>query len=295
MFCLQKSSLITLLGLLYCASTLAEQTYQVEITGSFDKENTDTSSTKTAGVLAETFFTPVTIENKPLAEAAFLGKNSSVLLGYYNSKTEFQNSVIDSMTLKIPLIGINYITKGNAFILAAAYTQSNIDTNNNQINGDQKLVTFTIGKYLDDFSTLDFSYLKQNISVENTLIVTSNDIDIYSYIISYKTVRPLGDDKFYQLGASYELTKQEDGTTKEDNTILSIGGQYFLTRMTSLGGKINFNSGDDKLTEGKTFEINASHFITPQIAFTFALSRFAADDSQTDDASTASIELIARF
>lgn len=73
-----------------------------------------------------------------------------------------------------------------------------------------------------------------------------------------------------------------------------MAGDYYLTLETSLGASLTLNSGDDADDEGKTLDINATHFFLPQVAVSFGLSKFIADDSQ-EDADLIYIEAVARF
>ena len=293
---LKRTLLATLLSLsLFSINSHAEQNYQTQLLGGYTKIDADTSTHKLTELSAEIYFSPVNTENKPLAEAAFLDKSSSIGIGYFKQKTELPNTSIGSFDVNGPAILLNYITDTNNYILGALYADRDLDTDSGLVTGDIKNIGFSFGKYLDDSSTIEFSYLstenKQQATTSNQTF--SNDTDQYN--LSYKTVQSIDTTRYYGVGASIELIKSETGSVKEDNHELEILGQYYFTLMTSLGVEASFNSGDDVSQEGRTLGIEATHFFIPQIAANIGLSRFTADDSQTEDDDLISIELIARF
>jgi len=280
---------------LFSSASYAEQDYHVELTGEFEKEDEDTSTAKSSSVSAEIFFSPVSTDNKPLAEAAFLNKSSSIALGYIKSKTELQSANVDSFEVSGPLILINYITATDAYILSAIYGTVDLDTNNNLITGDTKISGINIGKYLDDTSTIEFSYINNDIENRNT---TTNQKFINktdSYTISYKTVQTTDAVNYYSLAADIELIKSDSNTVKEDNHEFGVAGEYYFSLMTSIGAAALFNSGDDISQEGRTLGVSLTHFLLPQIALKLGLGKFDAKDNKTEDSDSVSVEVSARF
>ena len=211
-------------------------------------------------------------------------------------KSDFQNSSINSIDASGPLFAINYVTKTDAFILGAVYSKQDLEVDPDVITGDIKVTGIEIGKYLSDSSAVRFLYLNSDTEARSTLSSQTFNLDIDSYKLVYKTVQPLNATSYYLFSAGIELIKKNDSTSvKEDNNELSILGEYYFTRMTSLGAGASFNSGDDVSDEGKTFGIGGTHFFTPQIALSVTWSTFIADDSQTEDSDSISVDVIARF
>jgi hypothetical protein len=295
----QKRTLsVTLLSLsLFSANSHAEQNYQTELLLGYEKEDADTSTEKTLGLSAEIYFSPVNTENKPLAQAAFLDKSSSAIVGYIDSKTDLQNSTFNSIELSGPLISINYITEANAFIFGATYSKLDGDTNPNIVEIDGSLAGFSIGKYLNDSSAVNISYASSEAEYRDTAsnqTIITLDIDYYEF--SYNIIQSIGTASYYRFNAGIELINKSDSSSvKEDNHELEVLGEYYFTRMTSLGAAASFNSGDDVSDEGKTLAIGFTHFFMPQFAINIDLTKFNADDSQTEDTDSISVEAIARF
>ena len=274
----------------------AEQSYQVEVTGGYEKEDADTSTDKFTTLGAEIYFSPVNTKDKPLAEAAFLDKSSSVIIGYIKSKSELQNSSINSIDASGPLFAINYVTKTDAFILGAVYSTQDLEVDPNVLTSDIKTTGIEIGKYLDGSSAIKFTYMNSDTEFRSTVSSLVANLDIDSYKLEYKTVQPLNATSYFLFNAGVELIKKNDSTSvKEDNNELSFFGEYYLTRMTSFGVAASFNSGDDVSDEGITLGIVGTHFLTQQIALEISFSKFNADDSQTEDTDSISVDIIARF
>ena len=297
MLYLKWTVFVTLLNLiLFSSYSYAEQNYQTEIFGGYEKEDADTSTEKIIGLGAEIYFLPVNTENKPLAQAAFLDKRSSVIVGYLNFKIDLQNASVNSLDLGGPLIGINYITETDAFILGAIYSKLDGDTNPSFLTIDGKMVGFIIGKYLNDSTAVQVSYTSSDAEYRNTTSNQTSNLDIDYYELTYNTVQSLGATSYYRFSVGFELIRKNDSNSvKEDNHELKVLGDYYFTRMTSLGVAASFNSGDDVSDEGQTLAITFNHFIAPQIALEIGLSKFNADDIQTEDTDSISLDVIVRF
>lgn len=294
---LKQTVFVTLLSLiLFLPISYAEQNYQIEIIGGYEKEDAGTSTNKTIGLGAEIYFAPVNTENKPLAQAAFLDKKSSVVVGYINLKTDLQNSSVDSIDLGGPLIAINYITETDAFILGAMYSKLDGDTNPDLHTIDDKLVGFIIGKYINDSTTVQASYISSDAEFRNTASSQTSTLDIDYYELTFNTVGVLGATSYYSFDVGFELIRKDSSSfAKEDNNEFKVSGGYYFSRMTSLDVAASFNSGDDISDEGQTLAIGFTHFIAPQIALEIGLSKFNPDDNNTEDTDSISLDVIARI
>ena len=296
MLYLKQTLSVTLLTLsLLSVNSHAEQGYQEEYTVGYEKEDADTSTDKIVGLSAEIYFSPVNTENKPLGQAAFLDKSSSFLVGLIKGERELQNANVNSIDTNGPLIEINYITETDAFILGAFYFKQDLDTDPVLVKGDSKTIGITIGKYLNDSSAVKFSYASSDIEARDFVTNQTSSEDVDYYELSYKTVQSLTAKSYYSFSAGIELRKSESASVKEDNNELKLLGEYYFNRMTSLGAAASFNSGDNVSEEGKTLGVGFTHFFIPQFALNIDLTRFDADDSQTEDADSISVEVIARF
>lgn len=294
---LKQKIFVTLLSLILASPiSYAKQYYQTEIIGGYEKEEADTSTDKTIGLGVQYYFAPVNTESKPLAQAAFLDKKSSVVAGYINSKRDLQNSSVDSIDLSGPLIAINYITETDAFIIGATYSKLDGDTNPDLVTIDSKIFGFTVGKYINDSTTLQASYSSGESEYQNTSSNQTSTLDIDYYELTYETVQMLGATNYYSLGIGFELTRKDSSTSaKEDNNEFKVSAGYYFSHMTSLNVGASFNTGDDVSDEGQTLGVGLTHFISPQIALEIGLSKFNADDNNTEDTDSISFDVIARI
>lgn len=290
---LKQTLPVMLLSLfLFSSNSLAEQSYQFEVTGGYEKDGVDTSTNKFTTLLAEIYFSPINTKNIPLAESAFLSKSSSVSIGYIKVNSDFQNSDLNSIDGSGPLFAIDYITETGAFIIGATYSTTDIEADPDVITDDIEITGIEIGKYLSEYSTVRFSYTSTDTEVQNALSSQSDNLDIESYRLESKAVLPLDATSYYHVSAGVELNKRTGSSlVKEEYTELFIFGEYFFTLMTSIGAVASYSSSD--YDSGEIFGIGGTHFFTPQIALNITLPTLIA--SRTKDADSFSIDVIARF
>ncbi|MBV1928273.1 MAG: putative porin [Gammaproteobacteria bacterium] len=287
----------TSLTFILCSTvTYADKHYQTEILGGYGKINSDTSPLKTITTGAEVYFTPVNTENKPLAGAAFLDKKSSVGAGYINAKSDYKNSSINSIELGGPLVLINYITGTDAFILGAVYSEFDGDTNPSLVASDTQTVGFTIGKYINDSTTVEASYTSSKSEYRNTITSQTTTFDIDSYDLAYTTIQELGTTSYYSFRVGFELIKEDSSTSvKENSNNFMVSGGYYFSRMTSLDLTAIFSTGDNIADKSQALAISFTHFIAPQIALKVGLSKSNTDDNNTEDAEFVSLDVIIRI
>ncbi len=180
--------------------------------------------------------------------------------------------------------------------MGARYLTNDIETDPSLVTGDFTVTRISIGKYLNDSSAVSFSYKSSDTEYQSTVSSWSSNYDVKRYGLSYKTVQSLDVTSYYRVIAEIDLINKSDSySVEEDNVELGISGAYYFTRMTSLGAGIMFNSGDDVSDEGRTPRVGFTHFFSPQVAFNINLSRFNADDSQTEDTDSILVGVIARI
>lgn len=281
---------------LFSTICYAEGDYQFEVLGSYEKEDKKSSTDKAMFIGAEIFFEPVNTGNRPLAVASFLDKKSSIGIGYVSSETKLINSSIFSFDTKGSLIGINYVTDEEAFILGATYTDLDGDTNPVSQILDGNSFSVSLGKYMDDSTTVIASHSSTDLDYTSTTPSQAFVVEIDRYELEYVTINKLGATDYYGYGVGVEFIRRDHSIVgKEDNTEFQIGGGYYFSRMTSLDAEISFNSGDDVSSEGRTLEIGFTHFVTPNIALDIEFVKFSAEDSNTEKSDSLSLAVIARI
>lgn len=287
-----KRTLTVLLPCLYLlvSNAFAANSYQSEFSGGYS-EIERSSSTEITSLTASFYLSPVNTEDKPLAAAAFLDKSSSITIGFSRQQVKTPQSPMGNAEIDGSSIGGNYITEKSGYIFSVGFRNSDFLTDNNQTSADFETKALRFGKYLDDWSSLEFDY--QNNETKN--IVSSSNIlfiDSKVYSLNYTTIRPINKQRYYGLGVRAGLLK---GSDDRKNQLFSVSGGYYMNRLTSFSAAISTNSGDRISIEGNTFGIGTQHFFTPQITLGARLAKFIAKDSSTQDSDSYSIFISSRF
>ncbi len=293
MLLLNRTPPIALLSLLsFSTYSYGEQSYQVELNGRYESGDSDSSSSDYRQLAATIYLAPVNTEDKPLHEAAFLNKSSAIRISYFSSEIKDDFNIFSTLKRNGPTFSVNYVTEENSIILGAAYSQSDIDLNN-PASGDSDTFGANLGIYLNDTSTLRFSYSNRSTDFDFGFASTSIDTDFYT--LSYKTLVSLADLQYFNFETSIKSIQRDAGLSQGDNFELRILGSYFFNFNTNLTTAIKTNSGDNASNEGVTFSVSVSHFLTSNIALAADFTTFIADDDFAENTDTFSINATARF
>lgn len=289
-----KRTLTTLLPclLLTTSNTYATNSFQSEFSGSYSEEENSNSSAERTTLTASFYLSPVNTEDKPLAAAAFLDKTSSIDVRFTRQKNNVSPpSSVDGIEVKGSSISVTYITENSGYIFSGGYHIDDFSLNNSQTSADFETTILGLGKYIDEWSSLEFDYLN---SEAKNIVSTSNVAftNTKAYILSYTTIRPLSSNRYYGIGLRANLQRSNDDNKNRE---LSITGAYYIDRLTSFTANASSNSGDIISREGNTFGFGAQHFFTPQITLGAGISKFIAENSLTKDSDTYSIFITSRF
>ena len=280
--------------LMFTSVSFSQGSYQVELSASYLKEETNTIDDKFEANLltAEIFFDKVETASHPFAEAAYLEHTSSLLVRYVDSELATPSYDIDYASAGLEA---NYVVPDSLYILKALYSSLEADYKggvNGSIDGDA--LGFGAGIYLTDNSSIVLSYLQLDYDFEIiSFLASSNkatDIDI-----EYKRIQALEDGRAYGFIASLMSSEFETATTSEINTIIDVAFDYYFNRSISVGAEIEINSGDDKAEEGNAVGINASMYLTPVFSVYASLNQFSADNVDGDDNDKVLLGASARF
>lgn len=257
-------------GAAFAVSPAMAQDYQSEIDLGYTHFDADQGgSDNSYDINGKVYFESVSTANRPLSEAAFLGRNGAVELGYGYQNHEDRNSVD---------LGANYWFND-------LYVEGGVDYN----------------RYGSD--TLDNSFTNYSVGVGymvmDGLLVKAN----YTYDnLEKKTVEGSGKASTYGLDAKYvtqlgnNFVNLEAGWEANDkNHTFNVGGDYFFTNAISAGldvAAVSLNSdnkpGDDKVEYG----VNTKYFFTPTMSAQLGYS-YNAEHVKKDSA--INLGLSARF
>lgn len=219
--------LVAALGVAASGFALAD-TYQADVAASASRYDVDgiSSSFNRYDVIGHYYFNAVKTDNVPLAEAAYLGKNSNFFAGYARTNGHGLDSKIDSYGVGLEV----YIPESFLYVKAAAQRES-----------------------IDGFHQNDW-YTSVGITpIDGLLITTEYDHDDgYDANIHAKYVTALGNGQFINLEAG-----AADG---DDGNVFNVGGDFYFDNTFSVGGNIA-DSGDDN-----AYTVRTKKFFTDQFS-----------------------------
>ena len=156
-----KKNVIGLFILGVCQSAGAFQ-YTEEISGEYFWADPETSNNpRAAEISVRHYLSPVFYTDKPWAESAFIGRNSSIEVLYYDAEDNGPNTETDSDGVGIV---IDYIDAASGWFLTAAYSRGDQDTKNSALFSTTKAsvdiddYTITVGKYIGAATRLSLFY-----------------------------------------------------------------------------------------------------------------------------------------
>jgi Putative general bacterial porin len=200
-------------AVLFASSLSFANTYNAELGASYSDIDGDASIIAVRGIYN---FTAVDTSNKPLAEAAFLGKHSHLLATYAQLDVDGGGNA-DAIG-----IGAGIFIPDIMLFIGLSHAE-------NEVNGDD----------------VDVNSLQLGITPLDGLLVSTfytEDVD-YEPNIAAKYVRPLSDDTAVNLEASYA-----QGPDGADDTI-GLAGDYYFTNFFSVGASyVNQSALSDEAT-----------------------------------------------
>ncbi|MEM7280042.1 MAG: hypothetical protein AAF438_00225 [Pseudomonadota bacterium] len=260
------------------------------------------NETTTAG--ASYFFSPIPITQGPIREQAFLGKNSSVSLGYTNNDSRTtvafppffssrQETDSDSYEISSQLV----LGPGN-WIATVGYTGFDGATaGENTFSVDTRSDTFQagFGKYITPTTTLVLGY--SHSEARQTILETGLGIFLGPNSFSFRQENVSFNGRhLMQLGNRHLLIQGTLGTSKTSGSALTsdgslgnyaLGAAFFPRRNLGLGIATGGTFDEPTGTRDTTsFSIVIDWFVSPLIAINsgYRFSDFEErDDEQFDD------------
>lgn len=272
--------------------------YNVELVGSFSRFDSEDSTVTVdiSAVSAEIYFDDIDTRGKPLAHAAFLNKKTSLSLFYSKADIDVETvGSVDNSEDSSKGIGLNYISPEDNYILGFTYASGDTSDNQGTNVADSNTKGINIGKYINDNSTIELSYLKQTTdSIGNTFFASEKStVDIAT--LSYETLINLGSERFIYFSGSASQIEQEEPGFKATNQEYDLTSEVFFSKKASLSASVGINRGDDLFLEGHTLSAGGTYFITTEFAVNAMGSLFTPDYEFSQDVASVSISGILRF
>jgi hypothetical protein len=252
--------------------------YQFEVNGLYNESEMGRVDIDTWGIGGTFYLEAVNDSKGPLAEAAFLNKASFINAGY--SDTEIKSRGLGKVDGDAFVIGGEYVIPEGNFILGASYSNGDID------GLDIKSYGLTVGKYLNDNTSLRFNYINDDDDLSDT------DTDTFELKLHHLT----GDiNNGMQIGvdASIGYADTDSRAGDYDAWAFGVGADLYLTRQFSLGAGVQVIAGD-KEAKGDGYDLRAQYFFMPQFAVSLSYSELDLD-SAPDDFEGWTIALTGRF
>lgn len=258
-------------GAAFVVSPAMAQDYQAEVDLGYIHFDEDQGGSDNAyNINAKMYFDSVSTANRPLSEAAFLGRNGAVNLGYGYQNHADTNSVE---------LGANYWFND-------LYVEGGVDYNRfgSDTAYDTSFTNYAVGV---GYMVMDGLLVKANYTYDN-LEKKAGSGKASTYGLDTKYVTQLGNN-FVNLEAGWEAN--------DKNHTFNVGGDYFFTNAISAGvdvAAISLDS-DNKVggyADKVEYGVNTKYFFTPTMSAQLAYN-YNAEHVKKDSA--INLGLSARF
>lgn len=219
--------LVAALGVAASGLVLADS-YQAEVGAGATRFDLDgfSSKVKSYDANGRYYFKAVKTDNLPLAEAAYLGKNSNFYAGYAYTEASSLSPKVNSYGAGVEV----YIPESFLYV--------NVGASRNSYDG----------RHESDWHT------SVGITPIDGLLLTTQYAheDGYDANIHAKYVTDIGNGQFINVEAGI--------ADSDDGSILDLGGDYYIDNTFSVGG--NVRDGDD----GNEYTLRTKKFFTEQFS-----------------------------
>lgn len=243
------NKLFIALGLMGLASTSFAYNGQVE--GGYTFRDYDSNAVDTSGLfeLKGTFYFDNVNAKGPLNEAAFLGHNSNVYLGYAYDFTKL-NTILG----QTPKDETNLFKAGIEYFVDQFYVNAELGYGQESVKPPKK-----------DYDIFTYRALAGYMPISNLLFAAGID--------GYNTDLPNSDDTRFAIQAKYvapvnngQSINLEAGAEFGDIDEVRLGADYYINPALSLGvGYESIDYGNNTADED-TFLIRSKYFINPNFA-----------------------------
>ena len=209
-------------------------------------------------VSGEVFLAPVTCDNGPLKEAAFLSQASSIGAGY--AQIEADDDVeTDAWNLFARIIANSWVIEGEVtqFEEDAEFVDTEIDS-----------LRVSVGRYLADATQILFTY--ETAEFENLA-----DVDRFS--VDVKSVVSLENGQSFTAQALVGLVSTDTEFGDDDDGFdIELLGDWYFNNQFSIGAELAFADRD---SVGSLFnwQVNSTYFFSERISLELAYQDFDDD------------------
>lgn len=236
-----KRTLIATALMLGSAGVMANS-FQNETNLDYRWGDAGNADVKTYSLSHQFFLSPVnTANNMPLAEAGFLSRSSSVLLGYDYAKVDFGN--FGNSSLSAWSVGGEYRDISHNFYASLLWNEIN--------NSSDRFIESSLGYYLDPswLVKLDIEHLRPD-----------GDGSYTQYGVSTKKLMTLGNGDFMSVEARYmDLADTSLGR-------FGVAADYYFGQNLSLGLAYDWTTKGVFDAESDAFTVRGNWYVMPNLA-----------------------------
>lgn len=250
----------------------AAHAYQAEVNIGYEYSDIeDLSDLDTLFINGKYYLEPVTAENAPLAEAAFLSKASNLGMGYVNASGNIQEEVgyypFDTIKLDLDLnvLGVSgeFFIPNSQFYVAGSLNRTKLSA---KFAGYEESETNNGYAFELGYLPVNGLLLTAGLAKENFDPV---QIATYGLTPNLLNAAAVDEDSAVSLRAKYVAQAGEFYTNFEglayfgDETTYRFGADLYLDPTLSIGVSIANSTAEDSET---IFSVQAQKFFTPSIA-----------------------------
>jgi len=223
--------------LLTSSSLVFAETYNLEVQPSLGFGSVDvlgeSYDLRGYGVTGTAFFEPVSTDNGPYAEAAFLGKASGLTASYYSLEERESNEDISTTS-----IGLTFVGKQSGWFFQGTYLDDDLSDG----------YDLNVGKYLSDVTAVSVGYM----------LVDVDGYDVDGLTVRAKHLAEMSETGSLAVNVELGYLEAEGG----DNVTLYGGGLTYYAN-NNLGVGVNLQRMDYDDYSIDSYGINAEYFFSP--------------------------------
>jgi len=267
----------------------SEDSYQYE--GVINYSSTDEDDFIDIDVIGAsvTLFTePVSYKGKPYKEAGFLARKTNVTFALGTVEFGFDNVDVDTLALGA---NVQYMLPESALVFGAGFTSADGDETlgTTKVDVDLLEVAVSVGYFPEPLSRIRLiagnSELEINVSTGERI-----KLDTDTIAIEYVSLMRLNSGNYAAINGKYKRVDFED----VDIDIAQVGGDYYFTQTTSVGGGLSYLSADAEAADGESVTLRFRHFVDKFTSFGFQVEKFSSKASNSDS-DTISFKFLHRY
>lgn len=276
------------------AAALAD--YQSEISYNSFYRDFENGTEQSFGMFTYKYYLEqVSSDNKPLAEAAYLQRASSIEAGLSGTVYDYPGG--DELSGGAVGFAYTHMKKDSPLILSVLYETGTLDYSSGGFLAYQIDITslgLSAGWFIDTATSVDVNYVKHEYEYKPA-VYSGNNFDATYLYLSAKTVKSLGGDTAVNVEGMFGQVEYANSAASASNTLLGIAADYYLDSRMSIGGLYQSESGDSAEDEGTITTIRGRFFFNTQLSLNVELTSFSAANASGISYDETNLEIFYRF